>query len=242
MNNKERGCVTMQACYFYGFSLIELLIVIAIIAIIVSMLLPALNKARSYAYSATCINNLKNLGICFISYSDNYDGYYPRLGDPGTGVPRWSDTIRKDAGLQENKTGSAIMRCPAAGDFSLTSNWYYFSYVYGYNPVLANGWWSASKYPNVKNISNLSCTSNGYLPSNKGMTSDIMILSDSWNLNDKKPYYRFSGEASVNPLHNGKANSLFFDGHVGSRFPLELKLKSGIKTFYNSSSNSFLTL
>ena len=59
------------------FTLIELLIVIAIIAILASMLLPALNKAREKAQSTACIANLKQIGLCFNMYQNDNKEYYP---------------------------------------------------------------------------------------------------------------------------------------------------------------------
>jgi len=56
-----------------GFTLIELLVVIAIIAILMSILIPALNRAREQGKRAACLNNLKQLVLAWIMYADEND-------------------------------------------------------------------------------------------------------------------------------------------------------------------------
>lgn len=71
-----------------GFTLVELLVVIAIIGLLAAMLLPAISSSRESARDAQCRNNLRQIGIAILAYSDRNSGVLPtyRWYDPGPAI------------------------------------------------------------------------------------------------------------------------------------------------------------
>jgi prepilin-type N-terminal cleavage/methylation domain-containing protein/prepilin-type processing-associated H-X9-DG protein len=81
-----------------GFSLIELLVVMAIIAILAALLVPALSQAKARAYSVKCKSNLHQMGLALKMYVDDSHGRYPYYAyDPnlGVGFPKWEDALAR---------------------------------------------------------------------------------------------------------------------------------------------------
>ncbi len=136
-----------------AFTLIELLVVIAIIAILAAILFPVFAKAREKARQSSCQSNVKQLGLAFAQYTQDYDEKFPRMFWGGAG---WEPVASGWWGgeISPYIKNTQIFKCPSKND--TTCSYIYNAYAQGRSmgeivapaeiSLLAdstgNGWWA----------------------------------------------------------------------------------------------------
>jgi len=101
----------MQRRPFAGFTLIELLVVISIIALLISILLPALRNARTAARMMVCQSNLRQLAAVAPIYANDHDGWLPQSVSYNISTDTWADPewVNRNNAPNTNWPGDGLM-------------------------------------------------------------------------------------------------------------------------------------
>lgn len=224
-----------------GFTLIEILVVIGIIALLAAILFPVLSRARESARAKSCMSNMQQLGLAFQQYTADYGRRYPGAGQ----YQKWGNGGHWVSGTD----GTALANI---GDYKPIIN---ASSPTGYNTanvengalyryVRSNGIYICpSNEDGSKKLStySMNCAIAGMNDVRLRTPSEIVLLVDEDKANDGFFYVPGTSPSatstdSLTQIHNGGGNILFTDGHVKfypyNAYPLTIAANSPTNPAY----------
>lgn len=224
------------------FTLIELLMVIAIITILAAILMPALGRARNSAKNIGCISNMRQIGLATSNYTlDNKELFYCAL-TTNTGT-LWNDPKTAWMGLISPYLGlPAQLNVPAYGNYKAngvfmcgavknkgdngTGKTNGYSICYGYNTQFfgqtnyvqegGDPFWGQTR------MAKAPIKASVIKKPSKTLTHADARQHNAYELERSLGGYRLMGQEFVSLRHNKKANALYVDGHAKTEEPLWL--------------------
>ena len=224
------------------FTLIELLIVIAIIAILAGMLIPSLGKAKAVATKTQCLGNTKQVVSLFLLYADDNNGFAPTMYWVGSGTLANANNyfmnglatiynINKSNGAntaRDQQYKNSVFRCPAEPDFSYLGRPLKTSF--GHNPDPFKSY-NGSKITKIDQLRK---------------PARVMMLGENWGncqitllWSGTKPptdpgYWGTTGATAAAFRHDNTINIGYVDGHVANHKPVEIPCQWGYPTIITS--------
>ena len=227
-----------------AFTLVELLMVIAIVALLIALLLPVLARSKAASQTTVCKGNLRQLGISLQMFVSEDHSYPENRFQSKPTVPASSDRFwlaklaRETLGVPPatNFNQKGVWRCPSvrwsdpllvgyAANADVPSS-------YGYNDDRFSGN-GARDYTNKFGLQGhyipdtsvpkpLDLATASFTPiaeSEVAVPSDMMAIGDGFEGNAlfmRRPIEAFAGDGNIRTRHQGRANLVFCDGHVES--------------------------
>lgn len=204
----------MPYVFHKGFTLIEMLVVIAILGTLAGLLLPALVAARESGRETTCRNNMRQIGLAFEMYTTRYGGYF-------MGSQYYKQKLVPFAPIEPTNDKPGIFGCPSRPELP----WFYgHGYNVGVRPFLHK-----DAPPPQENIRGFGNTPDGGVAEARVRNRDRKIVIAEWDRclggppvgkPDLFPPGVGSGSFwAVSRVHRGASNVLFADWHVETLEP-----------------------
>ena len=230
----------------WSFSLVELLVTLAVIAILAALLLPTLQSARAKGEEIVCISNLKQCGSAMVLYWNDFENHYPPYTDWKTSWWRMFTALKYISGTGLNSsplTSSSgedlskafgILRCPSAKPLAIASKnkgytGTHYSMNYFHFPQFTNNEWVGGGGRWKKAPLTASC-----LSKIAHFADNIRECGDTTKDADPSPIYfdrmTFSSQnwPRYKPFRHAKGkgvNFLYLDCHAGLRIPFHEPLE-----------------
>jgi prepilin-type N-terminal cleavage/methylation domain-containing protein/prepilin-type processing-associated H-X9-DG protein len=185
----------------YGFTLVELLIVIAIIAILASMLLPALRKAKNSANKIACANNMKQLFTVWYNYETDFNfapiPFSPSIGGPFTTALSANGYLPSQTTITLSTAPEGMFKCPSR---TIDETFNYYGTLYGINGHFhAPSPLGVSQWPNIRRVR---------------QTSAAVLLGERSTYDSAgNPVSTYVSASAFESPHSSGANYIFLDGH-----------------------------
>jgi prepilin-type N-terminal cleavage/methylation domain-containing protein/prepilin-type processing-associated H-X9-DG protein len=197
-----------------GFTLIEILVVIAIIALLSALLFPALSRAREGGRTKVCLSNMKQLGLAFQQYVQDNGRRYPGAGE----YQKWGSGGHWVAGTNDTDAGSAGKLADLAtfkwtGKTADVEDGAIFPYAKSAQIYICP---SNADGRNKRLSYSMNCAIAGMHDVRMSQPSEIIVLVDEDKANDGFWYAVNSANSTdaLTRVHNNGGNLLFADGHA----------------------------